>query len=146
MQMEDQFILVSDLEKIFLHQGADATRGFYHDGRGTRILCYRSKTVTFWMEFLLEEGKIRVMDTWCHRMTVAESREFIPGVHREDHDAGIQCAGCRKPLAFFKSHVEYLGSRFDVDLPRCPGCGEVYISPKLSRTKMAEVEQILEDK
>jgi hypothetical protein len=42
--------------------------------------------------------------------------------------------------------VEYLGSRFDVAMPQCTGCGGIYVSQALARGKMAEVEKILEDK
>ncbi len=144
--MEGQFILISDLETLFAGIKADETAGFVHKGRGTRIVSKRAGNVTFWAEFIQEDESFRVQDAWCHRMTVAESKSFIEGKPSEDHDPKIRCAGCGKELVFFKNHVEYLGSRFDVDLPQCPDCGAVYISPKLSRTKMAEVEHILEDK
>jgi len=42
--------------------------------------------------------------------------------------------------------VEYLGNRFVTDLPTCPTCGQVYISEDVATGKMAEVEQLLEDK
>ena len=42
--------------------------------------------------------------------------------------------------------VAYLGSEFPVDLYRCPQCGFVLVSEDLALGKMAEVEQMLEDK
>jgi hypothetical protein len=57
------------------------------------------------------------------------------------------CRSCDNgELGFFKNHVEYLGSRFDVVLPQCKNCGMIYISPDIARGRMAEVEKILEDK
>jgi hypothetical protein len=45
-----------------------------------------------------------------------------------------------------KVAISYLGNAFPVDLPRCPGCGQVYIAEDLALGKMAEVEKLLEDK
>jgi hypothetical protein len=42
--------------------------------------------------------------------------------------------------------VEYMGNQFTTELPTCPGCGFVLISEALALGKIAEVEQILEDK
>jgi len=144
--MEDQFILISDLEALFAWVEGGNPPEFTHAGRGTKIVSRRSGNVTFWAEFAVDGEDYRVIDTWCHRMTVEESQAFEQGNPSADHDPEIRCKGCGKAPVFYKNHVVYLGSRFDVDLPQCPGCGAVYISPKLSRTKMAEVEHILEDK
>ena len=51
-----------------------------------------------------------------------------------------------RSLQWEKSTVEYLGNQFVTDLPTCPKCGQVYISEDLATGKMAEVEQLLEDK
>ena len=45
-----------------------------------------------------------------------------------------------------KVQVGYLGSAFDVSLPRCPSCGLTMIPKSLAEGKMAEVEALLEDK
>jgi hypothetical protein len=42
--------------------------------------------------------------------------------------------------------VEYMGNQFTTELPVCPCCGFVLISESLALGKIAEVEQILEDK
>ena len=56
------------------------------------------------------------------------------------------CAKCGVNLEPAQVTVEYLGNEFVAELPRCPGCGLVLISEELASGKMAEVEQILEDK
>ena len=56
------------------------------------------------------------------------------------------CRGCGRALEARKVAVEYMGNRFTTELPTCPGCGFVMISEELALGKMAEVEQILEDK
>lgn len=61
-------------------------------------------------------------------------------------ETGLQCAACRRPLVPGKVKATYLGSSFEVELPRCPGCGFVYVSEALAQGKMLQVEQALEDK
>jgi len=56
------------------------------------------------------------------------------------------CEKCHEKLRVRKVTVEYLGNRFVTDLPTCPTCGQVYISEDVATGKMAEVEQLLEDK
>ncbi len=56
------------------------------------------------------------------------------------------CRKCSRPLEVGPVAVEYMGSQFKTELPTCPGCGFVMISEALALGKMAEVEQILEDK
>ena len=56
------------------------------------------------------------------------------------------CRKCNRPLEAGTVSVEYMGNQFTTELPTCPGCGFVLISETLALGKMAEVEQILEDK
>ena len=56
------------------------------------------------------------------------------------------CLRCDLPMEMGKVDISYLGSAFPVDLPKCPGCGQVYIEEALALGKMAEVEKLLEDK
>jgi predicted RNA-binding Zn-ribbon protein involved in translation (DUF1610 family) len=61
-------------------------------------------------------------------------------------DLNWECEKCGRNLVVDKVAVEYLGNQFAAELPACPGCGRVYISEDLAMGKMAEVEQLLEDK
>jgi rubredoxin len=56
------------------------------------------------------------------------------------------CARCKVALVPGKVTVEYLGSSFPLELPRCPRCGFVYVSRSLATGKMLQAEQALEDK
>ncbi len=56
------------------------------------------------------------------------------------------CARCKVALVPGKVTVEYLGSAFPLELPRCPRCGFVYVSGALATGKMLQAEQALEDK
>jgi Zn-finger nucleic acid-binding protein len=42
--------------------------------------------------------------------------------------------------------VAYMGSKYPVELPQCPRCGIVFIPEQLALGKMAQIEQLLEDK
>ncbi len=57
-----------------------------------------------------------------------------------------RCAACNIPLEKGTVEIAYLGSSFPVDLFRCSRCGIVFIPEELALTRMAEAEQILEDK
>ena len=57
-----------------------------------------------------------------------------------------RCGGCDLELTPGKVNLDYMGSRFTVELMKCPDCGFVYIPEDLATGKMAEVELILEDK
>ncbi len=61
-------------------------------------------------------------------------------------DLTWKCAVCNEPLVVGTVTISYLGNQFTAELPRCPRCGLVLISEALALGKMAEVEQILEDK
>ncbi len=61
-------------------------------------------------------------------------------------EKSLLCLKCDVPLEMGKVDVGYLGSKFPVDLLRCPLCGQAFIPEDLALGKMAEVEKILEDK
>ncbi len=144
--IEDQFILLSDIVRVLDYFETQSPSFFTHGERGSNIVSFRPGPVCFWVEFATTDDGYRVLDAWAHRMSVVASALFVEGKSSEDHDPQVRCGKCGTPLAFYKNNVEYLGSRFDVDLPQCPDCGTVFISARLCRTRMAEVEHILEDK
>ena len=56
------------------------------------------------------------------------------------------CDKCKEELKPGKVKATYLGGSFEVELMRCPRCGNVFISEDLALGKMLEVEKELEDK
>lgn len=58
----------------------------------------------------------------------------------------IICEKCNIPLERGKVTLEYLGSSFPVELPKCSKCNNVFIDENLVYTKMLRVEKALEDK
>lgn len=61
-------------------------------------------------------------------------------------DLEWRCAKCNRELVVGPVKVEYLGNRFTAELAKCPHCGFVLVSEDLALGRMAEVEQMLEDK
>lgn len=60
--------------------------------------------------------------------------------------SGWRCDGCSQDLKLSPVDLDYMGSRFNVELPCCPSCGMVFIPEALAMGKMLEVEKLLEDK
>ena len=58
----------------------------------------------------------------------------------------ILCAKCGIALEPVKTTGSYLGFKFPVELFGCKACGKVYVPETLVRTKIAEVEKLLEEK
>jgi NAD-dependent SIR2 family protein deacetylase len=56
------------------------------------------------------------------------------------------CAKCGEALEMGTVEAAYMGSKYPVELPRCPRCGTVFIPENLALGKMAQIEQLLEDK
>ncbi|MFH1982356.1 MAG: DVU_1557 family redox protein [Pseudomonadota bacterium] len=61
-------------------------------------------------------------------------------------DLEWRCAPCGRELVVGPVNVAYMGHRFTADLPYCPDCKKVLIPEPVALGKMAEVEQLLEDK
>ena len=56
------------------------------------------------------------------------------------------CEKCGKELVMKKTKISYLGNDFEEELPRCPECGQVFISEETALGKMARVEEEFEEK
>ena len=68
------------------------------------------------------------------------------GDYSRPEDLTWKCRRCGVNLVVGSAILTYMGNRITADLPQCPVCGFVMISEELALGKMAEVEQILEDK
>ncbi len=64
----------------------------------------------------------------------------------KNKDIKLTCNKCKVQLALAKTDFSYLGKAFHADVLRCPKCGKVCILPEIAEGKMAEVEQMLEEK
>jgi ribosomal protein S27AE len=68
-----------------------------------------------------------------HRVDIREASDWTCGKCDEALDTGIV-------------EVAYMGSKYPVELPRCPRCGIVFIPQQLALGQMAQIERLLEDK
>ena len=56
------------------------------------------------------------------------------------------CEKCKKKLEPGNAQIRYLGKVFTVDVLKCPKCGTVMITEEIAVGKIADAEQLLEDK
>jgi hypothetical protein len=57
-----------------------------------------------------------------------------------------KCGKCDRELVMKKTVLAYLGHSVSHEVPTCSKCGKVFIPKELAEGRMAEVEQLLEDK
>lgn len=62
-----------------------------------------------------------------------------------DHE-DLVCCQCKVKLELIKTNFVYLRHSFASEVPKCPQCGQVFISEELVRSKVVPVENLLEDK
>lgn len=58
----------------------------------------------------------------------------------------IICSKCNVPLEISKARFVYLERELHADVPKCPVCGQIYLSEQIVREKIAKVEKTVEDK
>ena len=56
------------------------------------------------------------------------------------------CGRCRVELREEQASFSYLGNTFSAPMPKCPECGQVFVSEQVAKGRMAEVEAMLESK
>jgi len=62
-----------------------------------------------------------------------------------DHE-NLVCCQCDVQLELIKTNFVYLRHSFSSEVPKCPRCGQIFISEELVRDKVVPVERLLEDK
>lgn len=58
----------------------------------------------------------------------------------------LKCKKCQCRLEDSEVFFSYLDRQFTYIVPRCPICGQVYISEELVETRIAQLERALEEK
>lgn len=155
--LEERRILAADLRQTII-EAVTAGR-ILRDGDADRLLAsHRPRRVTFWAEFRPEGEGYRVLNAWSHRMTVPGAGgveqaqgDQGAGVNRTDQtylpaSGSWTCVSCGQELAPAPVVVSYLGSVFTISLLACKECGQTLVPEELALGRMAEVEQLLEDK
>lgn len=67
-------------------------------------------------------------------------------MENKEREPQLICGKCGVPLQMERVTLKYLKNQFQHDFPKCPKCGQVYISEEMVNGKMKEVEMVLEDK
>ena len=57
-----------------------------------------------------------------------------------------KCGICKMELRMKSKVFSYLGRTFAHEVLTCPKCGKVFIPKELAEDRMAQVEELLEDK
>jgi predicted nucleic acid-binding Zn-ribbon protein len=70
----------------------------------------------------------------------------MTGTAKSGDGSGWICNRCRVPLEVQTVRLQYRKTIFALHLPVCPGCSSILIDEELATGKMAEAEQIIEDK
>jgi NAD-dependent SIR2 family protein deacetylase len=58
----------------------------------------------------------------------------------------ILCSKCNVQVEMEKCKFSYLNLEFNSEVPRCPVCGQVYLSEELVVNRIRQVEANLEEK
>lgn len=58
----------------------------------------------------------------------------------------MKCNRCKCDLEEMEIYISYLERNFSHKAPRCPKCGQVYISEDLVNGKISDLEKALEEK
>jgi len=165
-RLEERRILISDVRQAIAEATAHK-RLLRDETSGHLLAASRPRRVTFWVLFAPEtaaEGEgWRIQNAWSHRMIVPGAggpegpdrgqlaAQASAQVNRVDQtyvpeSGSWRCEACGEPLSANSVVVTYLGSVFTISLLTCPACGLTLVPEALALGRMAEVEQLLEDK
>lgn len=144
--------LIHEDDIRYVIAGCEATGVKLLDNKtGAFIGHQRRGALTYWVRYKPEGGAYRVEAVYTHRAALEEedgpNDERRLAVTSEAANPGtVICLNCGKPLIKQKVRFFYLRFPFWDMLPACPGCGQVHLSEDYVSAKLAEVEQMLEDK
>lgn len=110
------------------------------------LACNREINVTFWVEYLLQEDGYVIFNAYSHRMEIGPESDVKSDLEGSTTESYWHCAKCDRSLKPETIVVYYLKYDFPVKMLKCQSCGFVLVSEELALGKMAEVEQLLEDK
>ncbi len=69
--MDERYILLEELEKVISHAQETGER-FFNPADGTYLASLRIGSFTYWVRYAEEEGKIRVVSVYSHRMELVK--------------------------------------------------------------------------
>lgn len=113
---------------------------------GHLLACNRELNVTFWVEYAVHEDGYIIYNAYSHRMEIGPVSDAETTFGGETAESPWHCAKCDGRLEPETIVVCYLRYDFPVKMLKCPTCSFVLVTEELALGKMAEVEQLLEDK
>jgi ferredoxin len=145
-KMDRLLLLREDVAKTIIHcEGKNAKAVDTKNGRSFGY--HRERLVTVWAEYeISDEGRAYVHNVYSHRMEIEAGETFEEKDRKAAAAEDMICARCGVPLEPAETKFSYLGHAFSHPVPKCPVCGQVYISEELVNGKISEVEALLEDK
>ena len=144
-RMEERHILEQDAREVVARAEESGLRLADQDS-GRFLACHRPRRVTYWVEYGLEQGGVRVWNAWCHRMEVNLAGGTDTGVVQAYAPESGRWTCGHGPLESRPVEARYLESSFSIGLLACPECGLALVPESLALGRMTEVEQLLEDK
>ena len=147
--MEDRRILQEDVEAV-LDETLRTGRRMVDRESGRFLASFRPRRMNYWVEYSQDGGQITVTRVWCHRMELAGPTGTASDVPSTQHvylpEGGDWACACGAELVPGPVVAGYLGSAFTITLLTCADCALELVPEGLALGKMAEVEQLLEDK
>ena len=141
--LEERGIRDEDIRAVLCF--AESDRQFHtHEATGHRLAYYSPSKVTYWVEYVPEEGGYTIYSAYSHRMRILHGYN-MPS-KKAQTETGWLCSACDLPLELATVKLAYLDETFAVDLPACPACQRVLVSEEQAIAKMALAERMLEDK
>lgn len=142
---EKRLILGEDIQKAV--QAAEITgRRFVNSSTDRALASYRPKTVTYWVEYSKSGDGYTIHTAYSHRIGIRTGGGMNEAPKAFVDSGGWSCNLCHVPLETQTVRLQYMQSIFKIDLPVCPGCSSILVSEELATGKMADAEQLLEDK
>ena len=144
-KLEDRQVRVENIRKVIAR--AEKTGGrLINRETGHFLACNRELNVNFWVEYAVQEDGYLIFNAYSHRMEIGPASDDETTLGGETAESPWHCAKCDRPLELETIVVCYLKHDFPVNMLKCPTCGFVLVEEELALGKMAEVEQLLEDK
>jgi hypothetical protein len=141
-KMDRALILEEDAHRTILYCENTGVKLLDND-TGELVGHLREGALTYWVRYRRENGSFRLSTIYSHRVKLEDA--FL-AANDAAQTSNMTCVKCDAALFELKTVFTYLQFTFTAPLPRCPVCGQVYISEEYVTGKLNDVEETLEDK
>ncbi len=142
LTLERRAIRAEDIRKVLVH-ALKTGEVYTHRVTGHYLAYDRPSSITYWVEYGIEDRSYRIYNAYSHRMKILHG--FNMPAKRKEAAEWI-CAKCDLVLELATVKLAYLDETFGADIPVCSSCGRVYVSEGDAVEKIALAEKMLEDK